>query len=342
MTHGNQLKSRTCYGRDLLVSLPRSFFENPVVLTQPLPWNLVASHFSNVTAMVHMVQTMDISRVNEITSGIESGSAVFGIGGGMSLDHAKYVAWKKHLPLILVPTILSVDAAWTKSAAVREQGRVKYAGEVIPEYILVDYGLLRTAPEILNRSGAGDILSIFTALKDWKDAHDRTSEPYDEETAEKARNLLDRLFAGVYELRDVTDHGLRLLSELYIGEVDLCERTGNSRPEEGSEHYFAYCHESLTKRTCIHGTLVSLGVLIAGLYQGQDIKDIVKFLHDLSLDVSPESIGTTREEVLSTLLHMSEYVRQEIQLLPGIFHFSNGISEKEAGELMDALKKFLS
>ena len=46
----------------------------------------------------------------------------------------------------------------------------------------------------------------------------------------------------------VSEEGLRLLSELYVEEVALCEAWGDSRPEEGSEHYLAYCVEDISSR----------------------------------------------------------------------------------------------
>ena len=40
-------------------------------------------------------------------------TAVFGIGGGLAMDYAKFAAGALKLPLVLVPSILSVDAPFT-------------------------------------------------------------------------------------------------------------------------------------------------------------------------------------------------------------------------------------
>ncbi|MFH1530259.1 MAG: iron-containing alcohol dehydrogenase, partial [Pseudomonadota bacterium] len=105
-------------------------------------------------------------------------------------------------------------------------------------------------PPVLNRAGASDVLSIFTALWDWREAAQR-GEDFEEGIAAQAAGLLERLYAGAAELRDVTDAGLGLLSELFVGEVRLCEMVGSSRPEEGSEHYLADCIEKTTERSYI-------------------------------------------------------------------------------------------
>ncbi|MBM4396684.1 MAG: iron-containing alcohol dehydrogenase [Deltaproteobacteria bacterium] len=324
------------YGRDLLRGLPPELLRRPIVLTQPEPWALVSAGFPADRTRLHRVETMEQAVVDGVTAGLGDGSAVFGIGGGSALDHAKYVAWKRGLPLVLVPTILSVDAAYTKAIGVREGGRVRYVGAVYPDHLLIDYGLLQAADPILNRAGVGDILSIFTAIWDWREAGARLGEPYDAGVAAESRALLDRLFEGAAGIGCCSDAGLHLLSELYVGEVRLCELVGNARPEEGSEHYVAYCLEHRTGRHYLHGALVGMGVLLAGAYQGQDVGPVKRFLSDVRLDSSYRAVGTTADEVRSCLLGMGDYVAHESQLLPGVFHFRGGISAADAGAVMAA------
>jgi glycerol-1-phosphate dehydrogenase [NAD(P)+] len=324
------------YGRNLLRTLPASVFENPIVLTQPEPWALACGAFPNDRTQVHHVATMEHSRVQEVTSAFGGGSAVFGIGGGSALDHAKFTAWKTGLPLVLVPSILSVDAAYTKAIGIREGSRVRYVGAMYPDHFLVDYDILQAAEPVLNRAGVGDILSIFTALWDWREAGARLGEPYDQGIADDSKALLERMFEGAVEIGNCTEAGLHLLSELYVGEVRLCEMVGNARPEEGSEHYVAYCLEHRTQRHYLHGALVGMGVLLAGAYQGQDIAPVAAFLRNVQLDSSYQAVGTNRNEVRDCLLAMGDYVVHESQLLPGVFHFRNGISSQEVEAVMAA------
>jgi len=329
--------ARPVYGRDMLSILPGSILERPIVITQPEPWAMVGKSLGKNAAFVHMVDTMDHAKISHLTASIPDGSAVFGVGGGMAADLAKFVSWKRSLPLVLMPSILSVDAAYCKAIAVRENGKVRYIGSVYPDYFLIDFDLIRSAPKPLNRAGVGDIVSIFTALWDWKESGVRLNEPYDPATASESKKLLDRLFSGAEQLKDVTDEGIQLLSELYVGEVRLCELVGNSRPEEGSEHYIAYCVESLTKRAYLHGRLVGLGVLLAGAWQGQDVRPVKEFFRTLGLGVTFEETGVTREEMKRALLSMGDYLGAETQLLPGVFHFRGAPSETEIGELLEAV-----
>ena len=42
-----------------------------------------------------------------------------------------------------------------------------------------------------------------------------------------------------------TGRGLKCLYDCLAMEVQLCNQIGHARPEEGSEHYFAYCAEAV-------------------------------------------------------------------------------------------------
>jgi glycerol-1-phosphate dehydrogenase [NAD(P)+] len=327
------------YGRDLIRGLPRELRDRPLVVTQPEPWELVRSRFDPAPARLHFAEGMDHDEVSRITESLGSATAVFGIGGGSALDFAKFVAWSKGLPLVLVPSILSADAAFTRAIAVREGSRVRYVGEILPEALLIDYDLLSRAPRALNLSGVGDILSIFTALWDWKEAGLRLGEAYDPEIASASRGVLDRLLVGAPALRALGEEGLHLLAESYREEVALCERFGNARPEEGSEHYIAYCLEYLTKRHFLHGRLVSLCTLLAAHCQGQDTGPVRSFLEEVGLACSFAAVGTCRREMRDALIGMDDYIRQERQLLPGVFHFRGGIREEEADAVLDAVEK---
>ena len=281
---------------------------------------------------------MEHDLVRSIAKPLGNRSAIFGIGGGSAIDMAKFVAAEHNLPLVLLPSILSVDAAFTRAAAVREGSLVRYVKSVVPEHLLIDFGLLQQAPPLLNRAGAADVLSIFTALWDWREASVREGEFYDPPVAEQSRVLLDRLLSHASDIRDCSDQGLRLLAELFVGEVALCEQVGNSRPEEGSEHYLAYCVERLTGRSFIHGQLVGMCIDVVGRIQGQDVAPIRRFLKEAGLDCSLEAVGVTREELCKALTMMKDFVTGETHLLPGVFHFQPAMAGEEACRLVDDLR----
>ena len=89
---------------------------------------------------------------------------------------------------------------------------------------------------------------VVTTLVEICTLQKELGERYDDDIAARTRALVDRLLlpGSAAAVRDVSEEGLRLLSDLYVEEVTLCEMWGNARPEEGSEHYVAYALEALT------------------------------------------------------------------------------------------------
>lgn len=249
--------------------------------------------------LLHTPETLD---------GVE---CIVGLGGGTTMDTAKYLAWRTGLPLILVPSALTVDAPFTDSAAVRCDGRIHYTGHVAPEAILIDADLIRTAPAHLNRGGVGDILSIHTALYDWRLAHERTGEPYDAAIAQQSAALLERLRAGSAELYAVSDAGVRLLTELFCEEVYLCLQVGSSRPEEGSEHHLLYTLEYLTGRTYLHGAAVTLCALLMAYLQGNAPSELRALADACGVEYRAILDEAGAAAIRRALLHAPDYAREE-------------------------------
>jgi glycerol-1-phosphate dehydrogenase [NAD(P)+] len=102
-----------------------------------------------------------------ITQELPAHASVIGLGGGRALDVAKYLTWRRPVPLFQVPTSTSVNAAFAQRAAVRVGELVRYVGWAVPEAVYVDFDVIRRAPDALNRSGVGDIFCYHTAHWDW-------------------------------------------------------------------------------------------------------------------------------------------------------------------------------
>lgn len=293
------------YGRELL----------PAALPPDKKWIVISiaplADFlkTRVRGLGEIIDTpsLDEAFLEKWADALPEGEAVLGIGGGACLDAAKYLAWRRKLPLWLAPSIVSADACLTEAIGVRRDRRVNYVGEVFPESVLVDFELIQSAPAHLNRAGAGDILSIHTALWDWQIAAQMTGERYDAAIAGESRQLLKKLDDAAEEIREVTEDGIRALMDLYAAEIEMCHRAGSSRPEEGSEHFWAYNAEYCTKRGYVHGELVALGVLAMAALQDNDFDAARRLIDKLEIRYRPDQIGLSDRELTATLITARDY-----------------------------------
>ena len=298
------------FGRGILIEASKEWGDY-VLITMPEIFKSAEKMLLKKPAYIHFANTMELSEIENALRKIPEAETIVGIGGGMAIDFAKFVGWKRGKEPILVPSAVSVDASVCKSIAVREDFRVRYIGRAIASVILCDFDLIQSAPLRINRAGIGDILSIHSALFDWKLAFERGKAEYNEALAKKAKDLVDELEEMADEIKAGRERGLRWLMEAYVLENSICLRNGNSRPEEGSEHFFAYNVEHKTRRGYIHGELVCLGVLLMSRLQENNVRKVERILEKSGVRYYPKELNLGMNELKQCLLSLRGFSEEE-------------------------------
>ncbi|NTW08549.1 MAG: iron-containing alcohol dehydrogenase, partial [Anaerolineaceae bacterium] len=177
-----------------------------------------------------------------ISKGFE-GEVVYSVGGGLTADAAKYLAAKHDLPLVVIPTALSVDAFITAASGIRRDGGVHYIDTKPPENLILDLDVIAAAPQAIRAAGISDVMSIATGSWDWKFAASRGQNPPGMEfipwVYENAQVILEAVLDCAEAAGRGDRDGLKTLYDCLAMEVQLCNQVGHARPEEGTEHYFA-------------------------------------------------------------------------------------------------------
>lgn len=280
------------------------------VVSDP-PWSLIAPAFPK-PARVVVAGDMDLSGLEALAAVTDPGRTVVGIGGGAAMDTAKFLAWKHDKPLIQVPTITSVDAAFTDAIGVRQDRRVRYIARVIPRLVVLDLPLIRSAPPHLNRAGVGDVLSCHTGLHDWKLASDAGhGHPWRADLAALGGELLDGLEAAASDIHDVSADGVRFLAHAYRRIGAACADAGHSRFEEGSEHFWAYAYEAQTGVSQIHGELIACGVVAMSVVQGNDPARAADIVSRSGVRAHPADLGISETQFRTALTELAAYARAE-------------------------------
>lgn len=253
-----------------------------------------------------------------------SGNVVYAVGGGLVADAAKYVAVHHSLPLVCLPTALSVDAFFTWTSGIRCDGCVTYLKTKPPDHVMIDFDVLTAAPPPIRAAGICDVLSIATGLWDWRLAEERGQNPpemaYNASVARVAAAILQSALDCAEAAGRGDPAGLKQLLDCLVLEVQLCNQIGHSRPEEGSEHYFAYAVENALGAGLPHGDLVGPGIVLMAERQGQDVAPLRRALEacHIPLDNIPQPV------VESTLRELPNYVRRH--------HLPYGIAHELAGD----------
>ena len=189
---------------------------------------------------------------------------IIGVGGGKALDTAKLLADQTRLPVVTAPTSAATCAAWTALSNVySDQGAFLYDVGLArcPDLLILDYGLIATAPPRTLAAGIGD------ALAKWYEAS--VSSGASEQTliigaVQQARVLRDILFQKAQtalaepegaEWREVVDASVLLAGVIGGLGGAQCRTVAAHAVHNGLTHLLA-------SHGALHGEKVAYGVLV--------------------------------------------------------------------------------
>lgn len=264
-----------------------------LLLTSAPAWNAVRHQLKglNIAASLEVTEA-NIEHWDSLGSAIEDRKfeIMYAVGGGLTADAAKYLSVKFDLPLVVLPTALSVDAFITFASGIRREGCVYYIETKTPETLILDLETIACAPASIRAAGITDVMSIATGSWDWKFAHERGKNPEGMEFNPWVYENAQSIVNGVLDCAEAAGRGdregLKTLYDCLAMEVQLCNQVGHARPEEGSEHYFAYAVENEMGHGLPHGDLVGPGILLMARLQGQDTVRLEKALRSCSIPLN--------------------------------------------------------
>lgn len=288
-----------------------------VVMSEPA-WTAVSSQLNLPIISIVEATEATLAHWDTLAANLH-GDVIYAVGGGLAVDAAKQIAVQQNKPLVSLPTVLSVDAFLTWASGYRQDGCVRYVETKPPDKVIVDLDVLAAAPVSIRAAGICDVLSIATGAWDWQFADEQGQNPAGMEFIPYVCSAAQAILQGALDCAEAAGRGdatgLKQLFDCLALEVQLCNQIGHSRPEEGSEHYFAYAVENVMGKGLPHGDLVGPGILLMAERQGQETAVLRRALNacQIPLNNIPTDVITT------TLQQLPTYVRRH-QLPFGIAH----------------------
>ena len=229
--------------------------------------------------------------------------AVVGIGGGRTLDVAKYAASLSGLPMVAVATSLAHDGLASPVASLEDHGRKGSYGVQMPIAVVVDLDYVRRSEPAMRRSGIGDAISNLGAIADWRLAERVRGEEVDGVAVTFARTAATSIVHREDGIDD--DSFLIALAEALVLSGLAMATAGSSRPCSGGDHEILHAIDHLFPGTAGHGELAGAASLFTAFLREEEslCAGIGKCLAQHGLPRTPAELGLGEEQFAQAVVH---------------------------------------
>ncbi len=226
---------------------------------------------------------------------------LFGVGGGTIIDAAKLSSASQNLPFISIPTTVTHDGIASPLASIKGSDKPYSIMAQAPMAIIADTEIISQAPWRFVVSGCGDVISKFTAIKDWKLAHTEKGEYYGGYAASLALMSAKLVTENADAIVQKQDGGLRVLLEALISCGVAMSIAGSSRPCSGSEHLFSHALDLINAHHAMHGEQCGVGSILTSFLHGSNWQRIKSTLKQLGAPITAYELGVKDMDVVKAL-----------------------------------------
>ncbi len=259
-----------------------------------------------------LVETVTTREVLNVEARIKTWKprVLLGVGGGTKIDAAKLSSARQGIPFISVPTTLSHDGIASPLASVKGFDKPYSIMAQAPLAIIADTDIIAQAPWRSVISGCGDVIAKFTAVKDWKLAHDEKNEYYGEYAASLALMSTKLVIQNAELIKPGNNKGLRMLLEALISCGVAMSIAGSSRPCSGAEHLFSHALDMVDSPHGMHGEQCGVGSVLTAYLHKANWRRIRDTLRQIGAPTTARELGVDDQDVVKAL-EMAATIRPE-------------------------------
>jgi glycerol-1-phosphate dehydrogenase [NAD(P)+] len=227
-----------------------------------------------------------------------------------------------------MPTTASHDGIVSPMASIKNPNTSISVTAHSPIAVIADSEILAQSPFRLLAAGCADLISNFTAIKDWELAHRLKNESFSESAAALSIMSAHLITDNISNIKPNLEPSARIvMKSLFSGGMAI-SIAGSSRPASGSEHLFSHALDKILDKPALHGEQCGIGTIMMMYLHGGDWKAIRDALKAVQAPTTAAEIGVAEEDIIEALM-MAHSIRPERYTILG----DNGISKDAAYEL---------
>ena len=308
----------------------------PLVVTSSTPDSLVGdrvrAQFDDPATVT--VDTASFEAVEHVIDAAEAADAGYlvGLGGGKPIDTAKMASDRLDCGFVSVPTAASHDGIVSGRSSIPEGDTRHSVAADPPLAVVADTTLIADAPWRLTTAGCADIISNYTAVKDWRLARRLRNVEYSEYAGALSEMTAELLVENADMIRPGWEESAWVVVKALVSSGVAMSIAGSSRPASGAEHLISHQLDRTAPGRALHGHQVGVAsIMTEYLHSGENgewtaIRDA---LAELDAPTTAAELGLDDAELIAALTSAHE-IRDRYTILQG------GINEAAAIEVATA------
>ncbi len=244
---------------------------------------------------------------------------MLGVGGGKSIDVAKFVSNELDIPFLSIPTAASHDGIASFLASIKQKGKSVSVPVHAPLGIVADTEVISSAPKRLMAAGCGDIISNYTAVKDWVLAAKLRNERYSEYAAALSDMTAKIIVDNSNSINPSFDESVRIVVKALVSSGVAMSIAGSSRPASGSEHKFSHSLDLICEKPALHGEQCGVGAIMMMYLHDGNWQSIRNSLRVIGAPTNAKELNIKEEDIIWALVHAHEIKPERYSVLgPGL------------------------
>ncbi|CCQ37253.1 glycerol-1-phosphate dehydrogenase (NAD(P)) [Natronomonas moolapensis 8.8.11] len=284
----------------------------PLIVTTPSPRELAADRLradfqrAGIDPTITTVEEATFSAVEDVLAAADAADAgyLIGLGGGKPIDIAKMAADERGCGLISVPTAASHDGIVSGRGSVPDGDTRHSVAAHPPLAVVADTELIAAAPWRLTTAGCADIISNYTAVKDWQLAHRLKNVEYSEYAGALSQMTAEMLVDRSASIKRGLEESAWVVVKALVSSGVAMSIAGSSRPASGAEHLISHQLDRLAPGAALHGHQVGVASIVTEyLHSGEsgEWRRVRDALAGIDAPTTADGLGIENEQFVRAM-----------------------------------------